>query len=134
VLVVAHSLDRAGAELCLLDVVRRLAGRGDLSFVLVTPRDGSLRAEFEAVGVTVHIVGQYPTASLALYELKVAAIGAIGADRGCDLVLANTLAAFCAGDVAGLLGVPLVWAIHEGWDPELFWASFFGPGELAPDV
>lgn len=134
VLVVGHSLDRAGAELCLLDVLRRLAARADLRFVVVTPRDGPLRGAVEALGVPVHVVGQYPTSSVALYEMKVAAIAAIGEQHGCDVVLANTMAAFCAGEVAGRLGVPLVWAVHEGWDPQLFWASFFGPGELHPEL
>jgi D-inositol-3-phosphate glycosyltransferase len=134
VLVVGHSLARGGAELSVLELVQQLAPREDFTFSLLSPSDGPLRESFEAADVAVDVLGRYPTSSVALYEMKTDRIAAIARERRCDVVLVNTMAAFCGVDAAARAGLPAVWAIHEGWGPQLFWETFYPPGELHPHV
>jgi glycosyltransferase involved in cell wall biosynthesis len=49
-------------------------------------------------------------------------------------MLANTFDAFVGADVARRFGLPAVWAIHESWLPQAYWANLYPPGLLDPEV
>jgi glycosyltransferase involved in cell wall biosynthesis len=44
----------------------------------------------------------------------------------------NTLGAFAGGDVAGRLGVPALWAVHESFPLPMFWHTAYEHGSLHP--
>jgi len=131
VLVAAHSMEVAGAELSLLGVLAQLSTHGGSSFALTTSRDGPLRERFETLGIPVEVRGFFPTDAPEAYE---EAIRGLADAVDCDVVLANTLVTFPVVDVATRLGIPAVWAIHEGWGPRLFWHTCYPPGALHPAV
>jgi glycosyltransferase involved in cell wall biosynthesis len=50
------------------------------------------------------------------------------------VALVNTLGSFSGGDLAGRLGVPAVWAVHESFTMPMFWHTAFPPNVLDPYV
>jgi D-inositol-3-phosphate glycosyltransferase len=56
------------------------------------------------------------------------------ASSGCDLVIANTAGVFPAVDAAIEVGVPVVWAVHESFDPDVFAYLNWGADGLHPEI
>jgi glycosyltransferase involved in cell wall biosynthesis len=108
-----HDLQLGGAQLYLLDLLRRLNRRDDFSCVLVAREDGPLRGLSEVSGIPVHVSPDYGYSDAEAYEGKLAELAALARLYGINAVMANTTAAFIGVDLAGRLGVPSVWKIHE---------------------
>lgn len=99
-----HSLERNGANNFLLYLVREL--RDDMSFTLVAPKDGPMRADYEAIGVRVTICNM----KLVSYGRDVRAVLS-----SFQYAIANTIMTTEVVHAARDLGVPCLWVIHEAW-------------------
>lgn len=104
-----HSLERNGANNFLLYLVREL--RDDMSFELVSPKDGAMRADYEAIGVPVAICNM----KLATYPHDVRRVLS-----AFQYVIANTIMTTEVVNAARHLGVPCLWVIHEAWPRSQF--------------
>ena len=122
-LFVSHSAELNGAELWLLETLRRL-DRKTFSPTLVAPRPGPLVEEAEKAGLPVEIVPMKwwvtekgrvwrQPAAWALNVRAVQRIAAIARERKADVVLSNSAAAFGGALAARRAGLPHVWSIHE---------------------
>jgi D-inositol-3-phosphate glycosyltransferase len=123
VLVFTHQLDLGGAQLYLLDLMRGLRALG-LGCTVVSPLDGELRERLEELGVGVHISTPLPIDSPRRYASRIEELAGWAAHGRYDVVLVNTVLAFGGAEVAALLGLPAVWAIHESYDPPVLWWMF----------
>jgi D-inositol-3-phosphate glycosyltransferase len=134
-LVVTHALTLGGGEFFLLELLQGLLTRTtDVSCVVVAPRDGPLRSRLEALGATVHLAGPYPVDSPAGYESRLADLAALARYHASNVAIVNTVGASIGADLAGMLSIPYVWAIHESFRPELFWAEAHGPKGYDPYI
>jgi D-inositol-3-phosphate glycosyltransferase len=129
-----HMLVHGGASLYLLELIRRLARDPGFSCELVTLSDGPLREQFEEIGVPVHVTDGFPVTSVERYEGHLAELVGWAAPREFDCVLVNTLGSFAAGDLAGRLGIPALWSVHESFTLPMFWHAAYPPGALHPYV
>ena len=134
VLVVAHSLALGGAGLWLGEVIERLAARPGTRFTVVSAADGPLRDPLEALGIPVHITGDHPLHGVAEYEGRLAELAAWAAPQGFNVAVVNTLRAFPGVEVADLLGIPSVFAIHESYHLDVWWLVGYAPGAVHPYV
>jgi glycosyltransferase involved in cell wall biosynthesis len=134
VLAFTHMLVHGGGSLYLLELLQRLVCEPGISCEVVTLVDGPLRAPMEALGIPVHVTDGFPVTSMARYEGNLAELVAWAAPRDFDAVLVNTLGSFSGGDLAGRLGVPAVWAVHESFTMPMFWHTAFPPNVLDPYV
>ena len=117
-----HNLHRGGSQLIVLERLRELIVSGAASAVVVSPSDGALREPFEAMGVECHLTDPLTIADEVQYESRLAELALWVRAQACDLVLANTLSASAAVDLAGRLGLPSVWLVYE---------RPIGPGRLS---
>ncbi len=134
VLAITHSLTLGGGQLYLSELLQELIQAPDVSCVVVAPRDGPLRARLEAWGAIVHITGEYPVDSAAAYESQLAELAGLARYYDSNVAVINTLGASIGADLAGILDIPSVWAVHESFEPPLFWAEAFGPDGYDPHV
>jgi len=102
ILFVVHCLERVGAPIVLLDMVRILIDNGD-SPVIMSSSDGPLKQEFLNLGVNV-ILDKSFQYTFPVFEYFA---------RNFDLVVVNTLG--CGKAITALNGsfVPVLWWIHE---------------------
>jgi glycosyltransferase involved in cell wall biosynthesis len=130
VLVFTHQLGLGGAQLYLLDLIRELVRTEAGSFVVVSPLDGPVRKDFEAIGVPVHISSPIPFDDLGSHLGRVEELASWAEPRDFDAMLINTATtlSFPGAEVAERLGLPVVWAIHESFPPSFLWA------DLSPEV
>jgi D-inositol-3-phosphate glycosyltransferase len=133
-LVVTHQLGLGGGQLYLTELLRRLLVELDISCLVVSPRDGPLRAELEDLGATIHLSGDYPVTSPGRYEAALLELAALARDHGCNVALVNTMGAFIGADLARRLGIPAVWAIHESYPLGEYWHAAYGPDGSDPYV
>jgi D-inositol-3-phosphate glycosyltransferase len=134
VLAFTHMLVHGGGSLYLLELLQRLVREPGIGCEVVTLVDGPLRARLEALGIPVHVTDGFPITSMARYEGNLAELVAWAAPRDFDVALVNTLGSFSGGDLAGRLGVPAVWAVHESFTMPMFWHTAFPPNVLDPYV
>jgi D-inositol-3-phosphate glycosyltransferase len=129
-LVITHQLNLGGAQLYLMDLLRGLRKRGGFDFTVVSPMDGLLRKQLEAMGIPVHITSVSPHDDLSSYLGRLEEMQAWAEPRGFELALVNTAteSVIPGAEVAARLGIPAVWAIHESFEPAVLWAN------LEPDV
>jgi len=104
--VFTHSLERNGANNFCLYLVRLL--KGSQGFVVFSPKEGPMRADFEQLGLKVIIVDTtsvtfLPDLAQALQQQQVGVIVANTIMR-CDVVL-----------LAAEKHIPSIWVIHESW-------------------
>jgi D-inositol-3-phosphate glycosyltransferase len=133
VLVFTHSLRPGGAELWLSEVLERFA-MTRTALAVVSPSDGPLRVRLEALGIPVRVAGDHPLDSVDGYEGRLAELAAWAAPKAFDVALVNTIVAFPGVDLAALLGIPSIFAVHESIDLEAYWLSSFVPGPSHPHV
>jgi glycosyltransferase involved in cell wall biosynthesis len=128
-MVVTHQLDRGGAQLYLMDLLRELMRIEAVNPTVVAGRDGPLRAELEELGVPVHISGVAPAEGLSAHLGRVEELAAWAADREFEVAFVNTGTSLIIPgvEVAGRLGIPAVWAIHESYEPSRLWDDVDGP-------
>ena len=113
ILVVTHNLDHGGSQLILLERLRELVAAGTAEAVVVSPRDGALRPEMEALGVPCHVTGPLVLPDAISYEGRIAELAMWCRPLGFDVVLASTIASSPAIDLAQRLGLPSLWLIYE---------------------
>ena len=123
-LVAAHHLGLGGGQLYLQELLRHLLREPDVTCTVLASVDGALRDELEALGASVHIVGD-PTPTAVPYEHWLHQVAALATTTTANAVLANTVGSYWGVDLAARLGVPSVWAVHESWSPELIFALTF---------
>lgn len=114
ILAVMHSLHRGGSQLILLERLRALLAEGTAEAVVVSPGDGALRPEFESLGVPCHVAGPLVQPDAIPYEGKIAELTMWCRPQGFDVVLASTIGASPAIDLAQRLGLPSLWLVYEG--------------------
>jgi len=124
--VFTHQLNLGGAQLYLMDLLRGLRERGGFDLTVVSAMDGSLREELEEMGIPVHITSMLPIDDLASHLGRVDELTVWAEPHGFELAFVNTATAlsFPGAEVAGRLGIPVVWAIHESFEPAILWAGF----------
>jgi glycosyltransferase involved in cell wall biosynthesis len=118
---VTHNLNREGAPLCQLDLIRGLRKAGVIDPILFSPVDGGLRDECEATGIPVVVAR--PEARKSLAEQLAEVIR----DSGAEVLHANTLDSAWAVVVAGHTETPSLWNIHESED----WHTYFLDGPVS---
>ena len=123
-LVAAHHLGLGGGQLYLQELLRHLLREPGVTCTVLASVDGALRDELEALGASVHIVGD-PTPTAVPYEHWLHQVAALATTTTANAVLANTVGAYWGVDLAARLGIPSVWAVHESWSPELIFALTF---------
>ncbi|MCM2255958.1 MAG: glycosyltransferase family 4 protein [Vicinamibacteria bacterium] len=133
VLAFTHSLGLGGAQIYLVELVRRLVRDWSWAVTVVTPRDGALRQDLERAGIAVRVVPSYGESEPQTHEYMVRRFVETGRAGQVDLVLVNTMDAFLGVEVAARLGVPSAWMIHESFSPRLFWKIGF-PNTLSDAV
>jgi len=123
VLFVSHSAELNGAELWLLETLRRLDRRA-FRPILALPRPGPLGEEAGQAGVATIVVPakwwlsesnrvwRQPAAWL-LNRSSVRRLAALVREERADLVFSNSAAAFGGALAAAGTGVPHVWSVHE---------------------
>jgi D-inositol-3-phosphate glycosyltransferase len=128
-MVVAHQLDRGGAQLYLMDLLRELLRTEAVNPTVVAVRDGPLRAELEELGVPVHVSGVAPPEGLSAHLGRVEELAAWAAEREFEVAFVNTATSLVipAVDVASRLSIPAVWAIHESYEPSRLWDDVDAP-------
>lgn len=123
VLVVTHQLNLGGAQLYLMDLLRGMRHASDANFTVISALDGTLRHDLEAMGIPVHVFGALdhdPSCRVGRLE----EMASWARDRRFDVALVNTATVFTVpgAELAGLLGIPYVWAIHESFHPSVLWS------------
>ena len=113
ILAVLHSLHRGGSQLILFERLRELLAEGAAEAVVVSPVDGALRPEFESLGVPCHATGPLVLPDALSYEGRIAELAMWCHPQGFDLVLASTISASPAIDLARRLGLPSLWLVYE---------------------
>jgi len=123
VLVYTHHLGLGGGQLYLLDLVRGLVEQDAGSFTLVSALDGRLREDFEALDVPVHIHGVLHD-DLGSHIGRLEELVAWSRGRDFDVALLNTatVLALPGAELAQVLHIPYVWAIHESFHPNVLWS------------
>lgn len=124
VLVVTHQLSLGGAQLYLLDLLRQLTkARGDARFTVISALDGPVRQDLEEIGVPVHIYG-FPPSDLSSHLGRLEEMLCWSKGRDFDVALLNTATVFTVpgAELAQMLGIPYVWAIHESFHPSVLWS------------
>jgi len=123
ILVYTHHLGLGGAQLYLLDLVRGLTEAKAGSFTLVSALDGPLRQDFEALGIPVHIHGVLHD-DFGSHVGRLEELSNWSQDRGFDVALINTatVLALPGAELAQVLGIPYIWAIHESFHPNILWS------------
>jgi D-inositol-3-phosphate glycosyltransferase len=128
VLVFTHDLEYGGAQLYLVELLERLMQAQQFSATVVAPSDGPLRERVESLGIRVHVTAGYPVSTVDLYEGKIAELLAWAAPQEFDVAFVNTMMAFTGVDVAERLGIPSVFSIHESYELDDFWVTYFPDG------
>lgn len=126
VLVLTHQLSLGGGQLYLLDLLRELSRSTAATFTVLSSGDGPLRADLEALGMPVHISSLVPYDDLSSHVGRVEELATWAEGRGeFDVALVNTATAWTVPGVeaAELLGIPVVWAIHESFPPAVLFSE-----------
>jgi D-inositol-3-phosphate glycosyltransferase len=128
VLVYTHHLGLGGAQLYLLDLMRSLAEAQAGSFTVVSALDGRLRQEFEAMDIPVHIHGVLHD-DFGSHVGRLEELVSWSQGRGFDVALLNTatVLALPGAELAQVLDIPYLWAIHESFHPNVLWSVLSRP-------
>ena len=121
----AHRLDHGGAQRYFADQVLRLRPGFDRCTV-VAFHDGAWREPLERAGIEVHVTSQSPRSGRGEYEGRLDELRAWCGERAPAVAFVNTLDCFMGADLAKRLGLPVVWALHESFDPATWWAVGHG--------
>lgn len=116
VLVVTHNLNREGAPLFLLEIVRRLLARSRMRLTVISPTDGPVRDEFEDLGGEVRVIDRSALWSARTPDATRRALHTMGRQLRAEtasLVIASTIESFWAIQAAHRNGVPSFFYVHE---------------------
>jgi D-inositol-3-phosphate glycosyltransferase len=123
VVVFTHQLGLGGAQLYLLDLVGELVRTKAARVTVLSALDGSVRHDFEALGVPVHVFG-FLHEGLSSYLGRIEEMISWAQGRGFEAALLNTATVMTVpgAEFARLLGIPYIWAIHESFHPTVLWS------------
>ena len=125
VAILTHELELGGAQLWLHEVVRYLRAEG-VECLVVAGRDGPLRRELVALGVSVVITaGALARPDGGVDDEVRSALLAFDP----NVALANTVETAQAVSTARQLGIPTVWAVHEHVAVDRVWNHGSGDGD-----
>ena len=142
VLFVSHSAELNGAELWLLDVLRRI-DRSKYRPILALPENGPLAVGALEAGIEAAVVPMawdltprgrtWRQPFARVWNVRaVARLAALAARDRADIIFSNSAAMFSGARAALRLGLPHVWAIHEILGgPTPFLSYFLGKKALA---
>ena len=133
-LVFSHQLPYGGASLYMVELLRRLIRIPGFECTVVSLQDGPLRKELEEMGIPVHLTDPFPVLGARQYEGNLAELAAWAAEGRFNVLFANTLGSYSGADLAGRLGIPCVWSLHESFELPRFCATAFPPDTLDPYV
>ena len=133
VLVVTHSLGLGGGQLYLQTLLRALAERG-VRCAVTSLYDGVLVAELEELGFPVLVTGAPDLTEPEAYDAHRLQVASFAVEHGCTVCLANTFPTHGAVSAAQLVGLPVIWAIHESFVPEQFWRETHAEPGVHPFV
>lgn len=114
---VSHNLNHEGAPLVLLELLRGLTEAGVIRPTVISMLEGPLRADYERLGAAVRVLDPERRRMRAALHL---------AHRRTEVVLANTVLAFWAVEVARAMWRKSLWVIHES---EPGFALLYSPNE-----
>lgn len=132
--VVTHDLNLGGAQLWLLELLRRSGAGRAFPCTVRTDTDGPLHPTFDGLGIDVEVGGRTPLKRGEDYEVEVDRLVARLTQGGFTAVLANTFGSFVGADAGLRANLPAVWAIHESWAPPMFWRAAYGSDGVSPAV
>ncbi len=135
-LLISHNLNFEGAPLCLLEQARHFTLHDGVRILLLTPKDGPLRAAYEEFGAEVRVIDAdtfYQSASRAAIRRDVASLARTIDWKDIDLVVANTVVSYWGVPLARAAGKRVLLYIHESTTPSAFFGTYYGRGVL-PEV
>jgi GT2 family glycosyltransferase/glycosyltransferase involved in cell wall biosynthesis len=117
-LAVTHNLNWEGAPRIEFEIVRRLHASGAIRAEVLSPCEGPLRQAYEQERIPIRVDPALaplagPYTNLGLHRRSTARLAGWIAERGFEVVHANTLRTFWAIEAARLAGIPSVWSVHE---------------------
>ena len=124
-LVCTHQLCLGGASRYLVETLEHLLRRDAIDPVVVSPIGGPSRELLEDLGIPVHVCGEHPLADLEAYDGRVEELLAWAQPWDFEAAFVNTASPLVGpgAEVAGRLGIPALWAIHESFEPAVLWAG-----------
>jgi glycosyltransferase involved in cell wall biosynthesis len=127
-LVFTNVLTYGGASYLVYDLVREAHRQGRIDPFVVTAVDGPLRSGLEADGIPVHVSSPSSLGELDAYLGRVAEMTAWARPGEFQLAYINTTSGYSApwAAVAGQLGIPAAWAIHESFELVELWGGMAG--------
>jgi D-inositol-3-phosphate glycosyltransferase len=130
VLAFTNVLTLGGASLYFYEVLREAKRQGRVEPTVVTAIDGPIRADFEALGVPVHVLSSVPLHDLDAYRDRLDELAAWAGPGEFELCFVNTATGLTlpGADLAARLGIPAVWAIHESFPAAQLWQG------MAPEL
>ncbi|MGB5831926.1 MAG: glycosyltransferase, partial [Thiohalocapsa sp.] len=119
VALVTHNLDYEGAPRVLSDIGLGLQRFVSAEVIVVSPKDGALRALYENHGCEVHVV---PTCGDVFRSDTrgldaVSTIAAFFVQHRIDIIVANTVLCWWGIEAAAMVRSPSLWVIHESEPP-----------------
>lgn len=124
---ISHNLNAEGAPNTLLDLLLGLHAAGVVDPIILSPRDGPLRAVYEDHEIEVRLFTA-PLHDAGAFEEGVDRLQMMIEATGAEVVVANTLHMFFGVTAATRAGLASIWCQHES-EP---WETYFD--FLAPDV
>lgn len=117
---ISHNLSREGAPNTLFDLIAGLKAAGTVVPLVLSPRDGPLRDDYEQRGIDVRLFTE-PAREAAAFESGVERIAKVIQGWGAEVVIANTLRVFYGVNAAVQAGTSAIWLQHES-EP---WETYF---------
>lgn len=136
ILAVTHNLNFEGAPRLLLELSLYLTRQPGISVHVLSPREGPLRALFEAAGIKVEVRDLAPvldTTSASGFHAALRTFGSSIDWNAVDLVLANTMVSFWAVHLARQAHKPSLLYVHESAPVARLFAPLVHP-ELFPVI
>jgi glycosyltransferase involved in cell wall biosynthesis len=133
-LVFAHDLKSGGAQMWLWELLERSGAGREFPCTVIALGPGRDGTRMASLGIHVHVTRPCPVWDVEAYEQAVAELEALACDGGHTAVLVNTFVSLIGADVAGRLGLPYVWALHESYEPQMIMSALYSPDSVDPLV
>jgi glycosyltransferase involved in cell wall biosynthesis len=124
--VFTHQLDYGGGQLWLDEFLKKSGAGTRFACTVISFKDGPLLDEAEQRGIAVHLTDEPPVDDQERYEGRITELAVLVAGGGHNVALVNTGTVFSGADVAARLSLPMIWAIHESFTPQVLMAVAFG--------
>lgn len=117
---ISHNLSREGAPNTLFDLIAGLKAAGIVDPLVLSPRDGPLRDDYEQLDVDVRLFTE-PAREAAAFESGLERLAKVIQGWKAEVVVANTLRVFYGVNAAARAETPAIWLQHES-EP---WETYF---------